>query len=213
MRLASRLAKPKGRSATQRTRFHTQRGEALPLRALLRIPSALWARMRGRNDSPWFNAEAVGALERIINSETRVLELGAGASTAWLASRARCVTSFENDDGWRAEVYRRLQDAEVTNVELRPFHPRSLASLVSELPDECADIAIVDCTADADRVACVAAAAAKVPPGGYIVLDDSDRRELAGANDALAGWERRCFVGIKPYPLRASETTFYRRPL
>ena len=49
-----------------------------------------------------------------------------------------------------------------------------------------------------------------VKPGGYLLLDDSDRYVTAA--DLLPGWPTEHFVGVKPRPLIATSTSLYRRP-
>jgi hypothetical protein len=52
----------------------------------------------------------------------------------------------------------------------------------------------------------------KVRPGGYLLLDDSDRPGYAPTYDLLATWRERRFVGIKDEWPEACETTIFRRP-
>ena len=59
----------------------------------------------------------------------------------------------------------------------------------------------------ADRVEAVRVGRSKVRPGGYLLLDDSDRPAYAGAFELLAGWRRRRFAGVKDGWPQAVETT------
>jgi hypothetical protein len=56
-------------------------------------------------------------------------------------------------------------------------------------------------------------AAPKVRPGGLLALDDSDRAAYGDADSILEGWRVHRIVGVKPFPLSATETAIYERPL
>lgn len=76
-------------------------------------------------------------------------------------------------------------------------------------PDTHFDLVIVD---GRNRAACIANAVAKVKPGGWFVLDNSEREQYQAAIVAhLAGWERYDFVsqggGYKGWA-----TTVWRKP-
>ena len=61
------------------------------------------------------------------------------------------------------------------------------------------------------RIDCLNPAMKKVRPGGYLLLDDSDRPGYAQAYGLLAGWRVRRFTGIKDEWPEACETTIFRR--
>jgi hypothetical protein len=52
----------------------------------------------------------------------------------------------------------------------------------------------------------------KVRPGGYLLLDDSDRPGYAEAYELLEGWRERRFTGVKDEWPEACETAIFRRP-
>jgi hypothetical protein len=142
-----------------------------------------------------------------------VLELGAGRSTPWLAARAGFVATFESDAGWAEAVRHDVEAAGLAGrVTLYVHRPAAFAREVRSLPDRAFDLVVVDCEASADRVACTVAATEKVRPGGFLLLDDSDRREYLPVEEVLAGWPVRRFAGLKDQALVASETSLYRRP-
>ena len=51
----------------------------------------------------------------------------------------------------------------------------------------------------------------KVRPGGFLLLDDSDRPGYAEAFELLDGWRERRFTGVKDEWPEACETTIFRR--
>jgi hypothetical protein len=199
--------------ASRRTRLHTARGDLIPASAWPAVPKACWRRARGKADGPWFVPTATRALAELLTPAWNVLELGAGRSTPWLAARAGFVTTFEDDAGWAATVRRDLETAGLAGrVALHVHPPGDFARAVRSLPDQSLDLVVVDCAASADRVACTTAAATKVRPGGFLLLDDSDRREYVPVEGVLADWPVRRFAGLKDQALVASETSLYRRP-
>ena len=51
----------------------------------------------------------------------------------------------------------------------------------------------------------------KVRPGGYLLLDDSDRPGYREAYELLDGWRERRFIGVKDEWPEACETAIFRR--
>src|SRR6266849_10957083 len=66
------------------TRFHSERGQLMPLGGWVRIPAAVWARISGTTrDEPWMVPAAVSYLSKIIKPSWEVFEFGSGLSTLW----------------------------------------------------------------------------------------------------------------------------------
>jgi predicted O-methyltransferase YrrM len=198
---------------TRAGRFHTAR-EAMPLSGWVRYPAA-WLRARtGRiPERPWLVPASIGWLRRRVRSEWSILELGAGRSTAWFARRAARVISLEDDEFWHSATRLRLDQAGLNaDLRLRPVEdfPREIASL----PDDAFDLVVVDFleAPTVTRIDCLDPAMRKVRPGGYLLLDDSDRPGYAAAFELLAGWRFRRFVGVKDGWPEPCETGIFTRP-
>jgi predicted O-methyltransferase YrrM len=199
----------------QKTRFHTERGQLLPLSGWLRMPAALGERLRSDPPAaPWLAPAVVAFLRTEIKPDWTIFEFGGGTSTGWYAKRARKVVTVEDDLDWHGRVKRQLVAQGVMNCDLslRPLadFPDFLASLAE--PDF--DVIIVD-NNEGDgvtRLDCLRAAKGRVRPGGLLLLDDSDWPHLRHAHDLVPDWEARRFVGIKSVPFRAVETTVFVRP-
>ena len=195
-------------------RFHTARGPMGP-GAWLRYPAAWW-RARGGipPERPWIVPAAIGWLRRRIQSDWSVLELGAGRSTVWFARHAGMVISFEDNEYWADHVRGRLRELDLGNVELRVGPVEALPEAVAAMPDASFDLVLVDFleSPGVTRVDALKPAMKRVKPGGYLLLDDSDRPGYAPAFDLLAGWRERRFTGIKDEWPEACETTIFRRP-
>ncbi len=198
---------------TRAGRFHTTR-EAMPLSGWVRYPAA-WLRARtGRiPERPWLVPASIGWLRRRVRSEWSILELGAGRSTAWFARRAARVISLEDDEFWHSSTRLRLDEAGLTNADLRLRPVEDFPSEIASLPDDAFDLVVVDFleAPTVTRIDCLDPAMHKVRPGGYLLLDDSDRPGYAKAFELLAGWPFRRFVGVKDGWPQACETGIFRR--
>ena len=199
---------------TRRSELHTARGP-ITLSGRLRLPAARRrARLGKVPERPWIVPAAVGWLGRRARRGWRVLELGSGRSTVWLARRTASVLCFEDNEFWLGRAQEMLVAAGLENVELHHLPVETFSSEVAALEDESFDLVVVDFleSPEADRVDAVRAARWKVRPGGYLLLDDSDRPGYAEAYELLSRWRERRFVGVKDEWPEACETTIFRRP-
>jgi predicted O-methyltransferase YrrM len=182
----------------------------------LRYPGA-WLRAKtGRTpERPWIVPAAIGWLRRRIRSDWSILELGSGRSTVWFARRAGRVISFEDDEFWYDRTLARLAELGFVNVDLRLRPVEDLTKEVEGLPDGAFDLVVVDFleAPQVTRIDALKPAMKRVQPGGYLLLDDSDRPGYAPAYGLLAGWRERRFTGIKDEWPEACETTIFRRPV
>jgi predicted O-methyltransferase YrrM len=200
----------------RKTRFHTHRGDAVPLEEWPRAARALWDRLTRRElHEPWLAPSAVRFLDSVIGRDSIVAELGAGASTSWFAERAARVISVEHDEGWASRVHAALDAAGFSNVELHvvplsEFDP-TLERVTLGTP---LDVLLVDQTeaGSGGRIGSVALGRTLIRPGGYLVLDDSDWPSNRPAFEVLHDWRHVRFVGVRARPFQATETTVFRRP-
>ena len=195
-------------------RFHTARGP-MGLSGWLRYPAAWWRATRHiTSERPWIVPSAIGWLRRRIRSDWTILELGAGRSTIWFANRAGRVVSFEDNEFWVGHTRGRLEQLELKNVELRQLPVDRFAAEADALPAASFDLVVMDFleSPEVTRVDVLAPAMKSVRPGGFLLLDDSDRPGYAEAFRLLAGWRFRKFVGVKDDWPEACETGIFRRP-
>lgn len=211
------FSKALGANGKRKTRFHTERGQLLPLAAWPGVfRSGLQRLTHRRAEVPWMAPSAVGYLDRVIQPAWTVFEFGSGASTAWYAKRARSIISVEHNPEWFRQVSLRMVDENVKNCRLEFLEsPEEFTSAIERFEDDAFDLVIVDGSEawPGHRLDCLAAAKSKVKPGGLIVLDDSDRATYRAADDVLAAWLVKRFVDVKPMPLAAVETSIFARPL
>jgi len=170
---------------------------------------------RRHPEAPWFAPLSLPVIEGLLEPHFVAFEWGAGRSTAWLAARTAHLTSVEGDPGWADQVARRLKDsglAAKVDLRLAPVASRHRFSAderaryvapIARFPDRHFDLVVVDGLFRGD---CLGAAAAKLKPGGLLVLDNADRPDLAEWVAALAPHQ----IGL--YSNGIWETALYRAP-
>jgi predicted O-methyltransferase YrrM len=199
---------------TRAGRFHTVRG-SMGLSGWLRYPAARLRAKRGTTPQrPWIVPAAIGWLRRRIRSNWAVLELGSGRSTVWFARRAGSLISLEDIEFWHGQTRERLEEAGLSNVDLRLMEVEEFPREVASLPEGAFDLVVVDFleAPTVNRIDCIRPAMKKVRPGGYLLLDDSDRPGYAEAFELMADWRFRRFTGVKDEWPEACETGLFRRP-
>lgn len=198
-----------------RPSLHSTARGRMPLGAWLRLPAAkLRARLGRSPERPWIVPSAIGWLRRRMRSDWDVLELGSGRSTVWYARHARTVLSFEDNAEWVARARAELEKAGIEGGEVRELPIDRFIPEVKAFPDASFDLVVVDFleAPGAERVDAVHAARDKVRPGGYLMLDDSDRPAYTDAPDVLSGWREKRFAGVKDGWPQCVETAIFRKP-
>jgi predicted O-methyltransferase YrrM len=199
---------------TRAGRFHTVRGP-MGISGWLRYPAAWWRARRGKTpERPWIVPSSIGWLRRRIRSDWAILELGSGRSTVWFARRAGRVLSFEENEYWYPRTRARLEELGLSNVDLRLRDVEEFPREVEGVPEGSFDLVVVDFleAPTVTRIDCLRPAMKRVRPGGYLLLDDSDRPGYAPAFELLADWRFRRFTGVKDEWPEACETGIFRRP-
>lgn len=205
------LRKILGVDAEHRSRFHTRRGErataldqvgliACMARRLLRPPSSL-------PKSPWMSPGAVRRLNTLLTPGMRLLEFGAGSSTAWYAERVADVLAIEPDAEWASRVRQRV--ARKRNARVIES---GVSSVLSTLDLTSFDVVILDHNDEEShsRLDTLRGILQEARPA-IIVLDDSDRAEYSAADEILHGYAAERYVGFRSRPLRVTETSIYQR--
>jgi precorrin-6B methylase 2 len=198
----------------RRSRFHTLRGDRAPLSAWVDFPACLtqmlvFKAFGHRPALPWIPYAAIRFLRRRITPAWRVLEIGAGMSTLWLARHCGQVDSIEADQRWvdllRADIARHG----VTNARVLFRWRADEMCDFRDWPDGSLDLAFVD---GGPRPQCLEAALPKVKPGGFVYVDNTDSVKTAqNSRELLEAYarEHRCpmwiFRGFVPCNLFVNE--------
>ncbi len=150
--------------------------------------------------TPWLHPAAIAAIEAILEPDWEVLETGAGGSTIWFAERVARVVTFEHDAVWYETVWAELERRHLSNVQLR-LDPGYIRQGIPDFGKF--DLVMID-----GRGRVKSCETAQVRPGGYLVLDNSERERYRPAIELLdsRGWERTDHWHV----LRQWQTTIWR---
>jgi hypothetical protein len=167
-----------------------------------------------------------------------VFEYGSGGSTLFFCDRVKRVVSVEHDAAWHQMVSQAISGAHAGRCEylLRPpdeaamprdddppppwtyasrrHWPRGqvfqrYATAILDYPDAGFDVVLIDGRV---RPVCAWHASGKIKPGGWLVLDNSDREDYQPIWDLLADWPVTHFEGLVPYSRAQSRTSVLRKP-
>lgn len=146
--------------------------------------------MRELEGLPWIEAGAITLLDKVINKNSSILEIGSGSSTIWFARKAGNVLSFEHNELWYNLVKDELNHLGINGVSLeyKPNYPKKgLPKIKGKF-----DIVLIDGPTEG-RNSPIEVGIKHIKPGGYFVLDDSQREELYAEGLQLLekqGWQK-----------------------
>jgi len=188
---------------------------------------------------PLISFEAKEWLEGYLTNRSKVFEYGSGGSSLFIAKRAGQFISAEHNKKWYELLTRLLKEAGFNNYEYFLREPefigkelaanddyfnytsspsiysgysfKSFCEVIDKYPDGFFDLVFIDGVA---RPSCIFHSINKVKPGGFLMLDDSERREYDPAIKLLDGWQQKVFKGPKSYAIgRAYQTTIWQKPV
>lgn len=201
----------------RRSRLHTRSGDRLSAGEVSSSIPPLVRRLLGRPPAtgPWIAPSAIPPLDLWLRTGPRdCLELGSGASTVWLAERARSLVSLEDSEEWGRKVRTDLSDLDHAHAQVRVGGMDTLLREVLADGDATFDMVLIDQNEHSlSRPDAVELVRDRVVPGGLIVLDDSDRPEYAGTSQTLSGWGLVHYRGIRARPMTPTQTTAFIRPM
>ncbi|MBB3861262.1 hypothetical protein GGQ88_002534 [Novosphingobium hassiacum] len=151
-------------------------------------------------DCPWWNVEATLEIDAFLKTrpDARVFEYGSGASTAWLARRAREVISVEHHAGWHQRLGQVISDRPNVRLWHRDLAGPGYVDAIAEAGGAF-DLIVVD---GRQRNICLERAIPFMKPGGVILFDDTGRRRYRSSIKTCGLRERRHFGRsyCVPYP-------------
>lgn len=167
----------------------------------LRYPKYIfiWKKSPLDSEMPWINFATKSYLDKKLNEKMIIFEYGSGGSTFYFSKRVEKVISVEHNEDWYKIVKDKLDNNNIKNVEIHLCPPKNLLTNESVLclssdqnyknknfqeyvekinnyPDNYFDLIVIDGRA---RVSCIKNSISKVKSGGYIFLDNSERKEYA----------------------------------
>lgn len=183
----------------------------------------------------WITFKAKAWMESYLKPDMSVFEYGSGGSTLFLSRRINTLISVEHDKSWYRKVSSALSREKISNCEyilcepeekisgaifscdcktytsaLRKYAGMNFEKYVKSIekyPGGSFDLVIVDGRA---RLSCIAHALSKIRPGGYLMLDNSERERYSDAISFLADYKRTDFFGIGPYSTYLWQTSVWK---
>ncbi len=170
-----------------------------------------------RADEPWVTYPAISWLMRRLDPSMRGFEFGSGGSTLFFARRVGHITAAEHHPGWAQRVRETAAEEHLANVEVihspaddesaeddlyisghlghRGVSYERYARTIERFDDRSLDFVFVD---GRSRVACVTHAARKVRRGGYLILDNAERKRYEPAHALMSRHRRLALRGVGP---------------
>ena len=192
------------------SRFHTESGKFADLLNMPDFFLALFSWLRLKMTSryvvkPWWVYSAIRNVEKHLRSTDRVLEVGGGYSTIWLATYCKEVYSIEEDQYWANTVLQHAACKNLSNIKQVIGDSRKL--LMNALESKW-DVVVID--GPKDRLAIFNDTLASVTKPRIIIYDDTDKCEnIAALTTAVTGYTKKTFRGFKPQTVHVSETSVF----
>jgi len=177
-----------------------------------------------KDEIPWITFEAKEWLDKFLKQDMTVFEYGSGGSTLFFSKKVKNLISIEHDKTWYEALSSLLKEKKILNCEYWLLEPRPILakdtnlnfsyplSFTSEaytnmsfkkyvksidvFPNGSFDLILVDGRA---RPSCILHALNKLRPGGFLMLDDSERTYYHLGKQLIDRWERIDFFGPGPY--------------
>ena len=153
---------------------------------------------------PWMSYNSIFALDSIIKKDFNILETGSGGSTFFFLKRCKTLLTLEHDTNWIEKL--KLPEAISYKKRAWKLIHRNLKSdsksrnspyleFLNSLDNECFDMICIDGRL---RNESLIIAIKKVKEGGFILLDNSDRKEYRNGIDLLdsSKFSKRIFSGL-----------------
>lgn len=145
---------------------------------------------------PWYTYPAIEFIEDKIQSDFTVFEYGSGQSTLWWANRVSKLTSVESNEQWFNYLRQNVVKNENISLSLIENEQEYIAE-IANYDDYSFNVIIID---GDSRSECAKQAYSKVKNNGFIIFDDTDRKEY---NEVLLflkekGFYRLDFPGMTP---------------
>jgi len=186
------------------------------------LPTLLQDHSPLNDEIPWLTLKAIKWLEKNLKPNMTVFEYGSGGSTIFIAKRVSKIVSVEHDSFWYNKVLEVMKEKSIYNCKYillepdegdfkseygyksytsqkREYRNKNFRKYVQSIDrfENNFDVILIDGRA---RPSCIAHAIPKIRPGGYLILDDSQRKRYQPTiSSLLSQYFRRDFIGFKPF--------------
>lgn len=191
------------------SRFHTLRGEIIPLAEFIGLPFELFLRLIGiHRAGPWICKPAVRFLNGLLDTTPalRVLEIGGGRSSKYFSERAGSLLTVEEDSDWAQKIVKMVNKENYNFEIVITGFEEWLGTRNSTNMDF--DLILIDGSTEALRKKAIEILP-KYNKSAIYILDNSDR--LIFRNIDFCSPPKRIvrFNGLVRHPFQATETTFF----
>jgi predicted O-methyltransferase YrrM len=189
---------------------------------------------------PWMTYDAIDYIKGITSKEKNVFEWGSGGSTIFFASLCNQIISVEHNKEWIKILKEKLKELKYDNVLLNEIEAENIdgfsklnpenaddfvskeiksaglsyekyAKFINQYNNNYFDIIVVDGRV---RNSCIKQAIPHIKKGGYLIVDNSDRKYYLSKFDTFNNkneWEKKEFMGPVFFQHSFSKTTIFRR--
>lgn len=194
------------------SRLHTEAGDLCAADAVLDFPLALWTWARHKFDGyydlkPWWVYRAVSEVEKVLLPTDKVLELGSGYSSLWLAQRCKSVYSIEETGYWSQRVSSQAYTLGLRNLKIATGRTKQLFENALQTDP---DWTVVVIDSPRDRLQCFKELLRLERKPRLIIYDDTDKQENREALDSVQNYNIYSFRGFKPQTLHVCETSLFK---
>ena len=169
------------------------------------------------NPYPWLTNKTINFLKSYKGDDINLFEWGSGASTLWYSKQGYNVYTVEHDKEWYEslishQIYKENKNIEITYISLQISKNRDKDCILSSrMPGydftdyvnainkynyEFFDLIVVD---GRSRVHCLNVALRHLKRGGWIILDNADRKDYMTSNELnkyLLEWQSLDLSGV-----------------
>lgn len=171
-------------------------------------------------ETPWITYKAVQWLDNYLDKNMIMFEYGSGDSTLYFSERVKKIVSVEHNKIWYDKIYKKLTASGMKNWDYFNILPDKLEFPIDYFPgsyssksgkdhartlsfekyvkfieiyhDHFFDFIFID---GRSRASCVQYALNKIKKGGYLMLDNSDRKHYEYIFTLMSAYEKTDFWG------------------
>ncbi|MBL7921780.1 MAG: hypothetical protein JNJ40_15810 [Bacteroidia bacterium] len=193
-----------------------------------------------RDEQPWITFQAIDFLNKNLKSTDKVFEYGGGGSTLFFAKRVAEIITVEHNEEWFKILSDTIKQKNIKSwkgnfvlpekgdlftppdfanpdhysaddVPSYGFNYKAYVSVIDQYPDIYFDCIIID---GRSRPACIKHAMPKLKAGGFLVLDNSDRKYYLTQTEPLLAKDYQKLIGEQgpsPYASVFTRTTIWKK--
>lgn len=195
------------------SRLHTEAGKFCGLDSLYGMLPAAGSWLRHKMTGvysvrPWWVYSAIREANLLVRPADRVLEVGAGYSTLWLAQRCQEVCSIEENEVWSGVVSDQARALGLHNMTILAGDSRAI--FADQIASNRWDIIVID--GPRDRLEIFHDLLREENQPRIVIYDDTDKLEnRAAIEKQTPNYNQRTYRGFKPQTLHVCETTIFER--